>query len=117
MVCVLTALQKRSMSAKATAMLKGLKHFGLEVLSPLCRQKLSYCLCLQLPAISEFSTKEIMGHSSDRLAAAFGISRKEQDEYASRSHGLAHQATQGGKLQDVLTLFVPGIIILFLCSC
>ena len=26
----------------------------------------------------EFSTKEMMGHSADRLAAAFGISRTEQ---------------------------------------
>ena len=50
-----------------------------------------------------------MGHSSDRLAAAFGISREEQDKYARRSHTLAQQATEGGKLRDVLTLFVPGI--------
>ena len=62
----------------------------------------------QLPAIAEFSTDETMGHSGDRLAAAFGISRKDQDEYASRSHNLAHQAAQGGKLQDVLTVFTPG---------
>ena len=62
----------------------------------------------KLPAIAEFSTDETMGHSGDRLAAAFGISRKDQDEYASRSHNLAHQAAQGGKLQDVLTVFTPG---------
>jgi acetyl-CoA acyltransferase len=74
-----------------TTILKGLKHFSLE-----------------LPAIAEFSTDETMGHSGDRLAAAFGISRKDQDEYASRSHNLAHQAAQGGKLQDVLTVFTPG---------
>ena len=49
-----------------------------------------------------------MGHSSDRLAAAFGVSRKEQDEYASRSHNLAHKAAQGGKFQDILTVFAPG---------
>ena len=49
-----------------------------------------------------------MGHSGDRLAAAFRISRKDQDEYASRSHNLAHQATEKGKLQDVLTIFAPG---------
>lgn len=74
-----------------------------------------YCCSLspasstQLPAISEFSTNETMGHSGDRLAAAFGISRRDQDEYASRSHNLAHEATQGGKLRDVLTVFAPGI--------
>lgn len=49
-----------------------------------------------------------MGHSGDRLAAAFNISRKDQDEYASRSHNLAHQATQEGKLRDILTVFAPG---------
>lgn len=49
-----------------------------------------------------------MGHSGDRLAAAFNISRKDQDKYACRSHNLAHQATQEGKLQDVLTVFAPG---------
>ena len=32
----------------------------------------------ELPAVAEFSTGETMGHSADRLAAAFGISRKEQ---------------------------------------
>ena len=52
-----------------------------------------------------------MGHSGDRLAAAFSISRSDQDEYASRSHNLAHQATESGKLQDVLTVFVPGMCI------
>lgn len=49
-----------------------------------------------------------MGHSGDRLAAAFSISRREQDEYACRSHNLAHQAAEKGKLQDVLTIFAPG---------
>ena len=49
-----------------------------------------------------------MGHSSDRPAAAFGVSHKEQDEYASRSHNLAHKAAQGGKFKDILTVFAPG---------
>lgn len=43
-----------------------------------------------------------MGHSSDRLAAAFGISRKEQDEYALRSHTLAAKAQQQGYLTDIV---------------
>ena len=63
---------------------------------------------IQLPGIAEFSTDEIMGHSGDRLAAAFGVSRKEQDDYANRSHALAHNASKSGKLEDVLTVFVPG---------
>ena len=32
------------------------------------------------PAIAEFSTGEIMGHSADRLAAAWGVSRMDQGE-------------------------------------
>ena len=32
----------------------------------------------ELPAIAEFSTNETMGHSADRLAAAFNVSRQEQ---------------------------------------
>ncbi|MFH4325408.1 hypothetical protein WAJ71_22950, partial [Acinetobacter baumannii] len=40
------------------------------------------------PTISEYSTGELMGESADRLAAAFGVSREEQDEYALRTHTL-----------------------------
>jgi acetyl-CoA acyltransferase len=32
----------------------------------------------ELPAIAEFSTHEVMGHSADRLAATFAVSRLEQ---------------------------------------
>ena len=39
---------------------------------------------VELPAVAEFSTNETMGHSADRLAAAFNVSRAEQDEYALR---------------------------------
>lgn len=42
-----------------------------------------------------------MGHSGDRLAAAFGVSRKEQDDYALRSHTLAARAQQQGNLSDL----------------
>jgi acetyl-CoA acyltransferase len=44
-----------------------------------------------------------MGHSSDRLAAVWGVSRREQDEFAQRSHVLAARATAGGLLRDELT--------------
>lgn len=33
-------------------------------------------LAPELPAISEFTSGETMGHSGDRLAAAFGVSRR-----------------------------------------
>lgn len=62
----------------------------------------------ELPAVAEFSTGETMGHSGDRLAAAFGVSRQEQDEYALRSHTLAHNAASAGKLEDVLAFKIPG---------
>ena len=63
---------------------------------------------VEAPAVSEFSTGETMGHSADRLCAAFGVSRQDQDEFAFRSHTLAEKATKEGKLKDVLKVFVPG---------
>ncbi|XP_055373072.1 trifunctional enzyme subunit beta, mitochondrial [Condylostylus longicornis] len=55
----------------------------------------------ELPAVAEFSSGETMGHSADRLAAAFNISRKEQDDYALRSHTLAKEAQEKGYLTDL----------------
>jgi len=49
-----------------------------------------------------------MGHSADRLAAAFQISRQEQDEFALRSHTLADKAAKAGLLSDVIGVNVPG---------
>ncbi|ENN76085.1 trifunctional enzyme subunit beta, mitochondrial [Dendroctonus ponderosae] len=62
----------------------------------------------ELPAVAEFSSGETMGHSADRLAAAFGATRKEQDEFALRSHTLAQQAQEKGYLTDVIPIQVPG---------
>ncbi|KAH0552653.1 trifunctional enzyme subunit beta, mitochondrial [Cotesia glomerata] len=62
-----------------------------------------------LPAVAEFSTGETMGHSGDRLAAAFGVTRAEQDEYALRSHTLAQQAQQQGNLSDLVPMKVPNV--------
>lgn len=50
----------------------------------------------EAPSITEFTTNETMGQSGDRLAAAFGVSRQEQDEYALRSHHLAQKAWNNG---------------------
>ncbi|CAG0889985.1 unnamed protein product [Darwinula stevensoni] len=61
-----------------------------------------------LPAVAEFSTNETMGHSGDRLASAFGVSRQEQDEYAIRSHTLAYEAHEKGLLKDIIPYLVPG---------
>uniref|UniRef100_A0A915PW84 acetyl-CoA C-acyltransferase n=1 Tax=Setaria digitata TaxID=48799 RepID=A0A915PW84_9BILA len=62
----------------------------------------------ELPAVAEFTTGETMGHSGDRLAAAFGVSRREQDEFAARSHMLADRAMRENLLSDVIPVFVPG---------
>lgn len=48
-----------------------------------------------------------MGHSGDRLAAAFKVSRQEQDEYALRSHTLADKASNEGLLTDLDPITVP----------
>jgi acetyl-CoA acyltransferase len=61
--------------------------------------KLSY-LAPEAPAIAEFSTGEVMGHSSDRLAAKWAVSREEQDDFAFRSHMLAAKAHKEGLLKD-----------------
>lgn len=60
--------------------------------------------------MAEFSTAETMGHSADRLAAAFAVSRLEQDEFALRSHTLAKKAQDEGLLEDVISFKVPGKI-------
>ena len=54
-----------------------------------------------------------MGHSADRLAAAFKITREEQDEYALRSHTLAAQAQEKGLLSDVVP-FIGNLIFFYL---
>lgn len=60
------------------------------------------------PKVAEYSTGETMGESADRLAAAFDVSREEQDAYALRSHQQAAQATAAGKLEaDILPTAVP----------
>lgn len=63
----------------------------------------------ELPAVAEFSTNEVMGHSADRLCAAFKVSRAEQDEYAIRTHTLAKKAESEGNLSDVVPYKVPKV--------
>ncbi|KAL6090748.1 hypothetical protein STEG23_035878 [Scotinomys teguina] len=75
-------------------------------LSLLSKFRLNF-LSPELPAVAEFSTNETMGHSADRLAAAFAVSRMEQDEYALRSHSLAKKAQDEGHLSDIVPFKVP----------
>uniref|UniRef100_A0AC34QJC4 Trifunctional enzyme beta subunit n=2 Tax=Panagrolaimus sp. JU765 TaxID=591449 RepID=A0AC34QJC4_9BILA len=62
----------------------------------------------ELPGIAEYTSGETMGHSGDRLAAAFGVSRRESDEFALRSHALADEATKKGYLSDIVPVFING---------
>jgi len=50
------------------------------------------------PKVAEFSTGRVMGADCDIMAARFQVSRKSQDEFAARSHQLAHQAWENGQL-------------------
>lgn len=60
------------------------------------------------PAIAEPSTGETMGQSAERMAKENGISREEQDRWALRSHRLAWQGTEDGRLtQEIAPVFVP----------
>jgi len=61
----------------------------------------------EAPSISEYSTGETMGKSADKLAAKFGVTRKEQDAYALRSHLRAAKATKDGLLEPEI---VPAVI-------
>jgi acetyl-CoA acyltransferase len=57
-------------------------------------------LGVETPAIANYTTGEVMGVSSDKLSATFGISRQEQDEYTVRSHTLAAAAHASNWYQD-----------------
>lgn len=49
-----------------------------------------------------------MGTSADRLCSRFGVTRKEQDDFALRSHTLARDAAAAGKLADIVPVKPKG---------
>lgn len=57
-------------------------------------------LSLETPAIANYTTGEVMGHSSDRLAQKFGVSREDQDAFALRSHQNAARAHAEGLYEE-----------------
>src|SRR5262245_22439187 len=60
------------------------------------------------PAIAEPTTGESMGQSAERMAKENGISREAQDLWAYRSHKLAEEGTQDGRLtREIVTTYVP----------
>lgn len=57
------------------------------------------------PSISNFTTGEMMGETSEKIARRFGVTREEQDEFAIRSHNLAHKAHQDNMYSDEILDF------------
>jgi acetyl-CoA acyltransferase len=55
------------------------------------------------PKIAERTTGEVMGESAERMAKRNGISRREQDEFAVRSHQRAARAIETGRFADEVT--------------
>lgn len=54
------------------------------------------------PEASKYSAKasNMMGLTAEMLGKMHGITREQQDEFAARSHRLAHKATQEGKFEN-----------------
>ena len=52
------------------------------------------------PAVKDYSTNLSMGDIAEQMAKSHGIGREQQDAFALRSHRLAHQAWEQGKLDD-----------------
>ncbi len=60
------------------------------------------------PQIAEPTTGETMGESAERMAKENGITREAQDAWALRSHQLAQQGTEDGRLlAEIAPLYVP----------
>ncbi|KLN63032.1 MULTISPECIES: acetyl-CoA C-acyltransferase FadI [Vibrio] len=58
------------------------------------------------PAVAEYSTGLSMGQTAEQMAKSHGITRQAQDELAHRSHSLAAQAWNEGKIEgEVMTAF------------
>lgn len=60
------------------------------------------------PAVKEFSTGISMGETAEQMAKTHHISRADQDAFSYRSHQLAAQAWEQGKMaQQVMTMRIP----------
>ncbi len=58
------------------------------------------------PAVAEYSTGLSMGQTAEQMAKSHGITRQDQDALAHRSHSLAAQAWDEGKIEgEVMTAF------------
>jgi acetyl-CoA acyltransferase len=60
------------------------------------------------PAIAEPTTGETMGESAEKMAKINHIPREEQDQFALRSHRLAHAGTTDGRLAaEIMPVWAP----------
>lgn len=60
------------------------------------------------PQIAEPTTGETMGQAAERMAKENGITREEQDAWALRSHRLAAQGVEDGRLAaEIAPVYVP----------
>ena len=60
------------------------------------------------PAIAEPTTGETMGQSAEKMAKINHVAREEQDQFALRSHRLAHDGTVDGRLTaEIAPTWVP----------
>lgn len=90
------AFQRAAKAKSFGAKLRTFGHIRLRDLAP------------EAPAIAERVTGLTMGQSAERMAKENGISRKEQDEFAYRSHKNAAAATDDGRLKkEIVPTFLP----------
>ncbi len=60
------------------------------------------------PQVAEYTTDRVMGQDCDIMAASFGITRKDQDQFAVRSHQLAAKAHEEGHLPaEMVEVTIP----------
>lgn len=88
---------KRPLRQKLITMPKAMKKGGpLGAVKHLLGLKMKDVFGLEVPAIANYTTGEVMGVSSDRLSAKFGVSREDQDAFTVRSHTNASNAHADG---------------------
>lgn len=71
------------------------KKGGLSTLKYLSQLKPSYLKPVP-PALANFTTGELMGETSEKIATRFGVSRTDQDQFTIRSHQMAAEAHSQG---------------------
>lgn len=91
---------KKNVRQKLIGLPKAMKKGPLGALKHMRGVSLMDIFTPEAPAIANYTTGEVMGHSSDRLSAKFGVSRADQDEFTVRSHKNAAKAHADGLYKD-----------------